>query len=83
MEGFLTTKQAAERLGVTAGRIRQMILSGQLPAVKVGRDNLIKASDLSLVDGRKVGRPPKMEPESQARGRKTGKQKRRNRPRMD
>jgi len=59
MENFLTTHQAAEKLGVTAGRIRQLIVEGRLPAVKMGRDNFIKASDLRLVENRKVGRPTK------------------------
>jgi excisionase family DNA binding protein len=59
MQGFLTTQEAAEKLGVTAGRVRQMIVDGQLPATKLGRDNIIKEADLSLVEDRKVGRPPK------------------------
>ena len=59
MQGFLTTQEAAEKLGVTAGRVRQMIVDGQLPATKLGRDNIIKESDLSLVENRKLGRPPK------------------------
>lgn len=60
MNGLLTTLQAAEKLGVTAGRVRQMIVDGQLPATKMGRDNFIKESDLKLVEGRKVGRPAKV-----------------------
>lgn len=59
MNGILTTQQVAERLGVTTGRVRQMIVDGQLPATKMGRDNFIKESDLKLVEHRKVGRPPK------------------------
>ena len=59
MSELLTTQQVAERLGVTAGRVRQMIVDGQLPAVKMGRDNFIKESDLKLVQNRKVGRPSK------------------------
>lgn len=59
MNDLLTTQQAAEKLGVTAGRVRQMIVDGQLPAVKMGRDNFIRTSDLKLVQNRKVGRPPK------------------------
>jgi excisionase family DNA binding protein len=59
MNGLLTTQQAAEKLGVTAGRVRQMIVDGQLPATKMGRDNFIKEIDLRLVENRKVGRPPK------------------------
>lgn len=59
MNELLTTQQAAEKLGVTAGRVRQMIVDGQLPATKMGRDNFIKESDLKLVKDRKVGRPRK------------------------
>jgi excisionase family DNA binding protein len=59
MAELLTTKEAAERLGVTAGRVRQMIVDGQLPAVKMGRDNFINEADLKLVEGRKPGRPRK------------------------
>jgi excisionase family DNA binding protein len=73
MQGFLTTQEAAERLGVTAGRVRQMIVDGQLPAMKVGRDNLIREIDLKLVEDRKVGRPPNTKNASdkkQARSRK-------------
>jgi excisionase family DNA binding protein len=61
MNRLLTTQQVAEKLGVTAGRVRQMIVDGQLPATKMGRDNFIKESDLRLVERRKVGRPPKTE----------------------
>ncbi len=60
MNGLLTTQQAAERLGVTAGRVRQMIIDGQLPATKMGRDNFIREADLKLVAVRKVGRPSKL-----------------------
>ena len=72
MQGFLTTQEAAEKLGVTAGRVRQMIVDGQLPATKFGRDNLIQEADLKLVENRKVGRPPKVKAapnQKQSRGR--------------
>jgi excisionase family DNA binding protein len=59
MEKELTTKEAAERLGVTHGRVRQMVADGDLPAEKKGRDNFIKESDLKLVATRKRGRPKK------------------------
>lgn len=59
MDELLTTQQAAERLGVTAGRVRQMVADGALPATRMGRDNFIRASDLKLVEGRKPGRPRK------------------------
>jgi excisionase family DNA binding protein len=73
MDEMLTTLQVAERLGVTAGRVRQMIVDGQLPAVKLGRDNFIKATDLKLVKDRKVGRPPKAGKVEKDSGRKARK----------
>lgn len=57
--GLLTTKQAAERLGISIPRIHQLINEGRLPAEKIGRDYVIKEEDLELVGERKVGRPPK------------------------
>jgi len=55
----LTTKQAAKALGVSAPRVRQLILAGRLPAVKFGRDLMILEADLDLVRVRKPGRPRK------------------------
>jgi len=49
--------QAAERLGVTDGRVRVLITSGRLPAQKVGRDWVINESDLRLVAVRIPGNP--------------------------
>jgi excisionase family DNA binding protein len=57
--GFLTTSQAAERLGVTDARVRQLIREKRLPAEQYGRAFLIKEGDLRLVADRKVGRPRK------------------------
>lgn len=60
MEHLLTTEEAAQRLGVTAARVRQLILSGQLPAKKFAKVNMIDARDLELVKDRpKAGRPRK------------------------
>lgn len=56
---FLTTKQVAERLGVTVRRIQALVTSGRLPSKKFGRDYMIKETDLKLVEDRKVGRPRK------------------------
>ena len=57
MPGLLTTQQAGEILGVNASRVRQFILEGRLPAIKLGRDNLIREEDLNLVRDRRTGRP--------------------------
>jgi excisionase family DNA binding protein len=58
---LLTTKEAAERLGITPRRVVAMIQAEQLPAEKFGRDYMIKEKDLKLVEDRKVGRPRKDE----------------------
>ncbi len=60
LEGFLTTKEVAEKLGVSVGRVQQFIAEGRLPATKIGQTNLVKESDLKLVQDRKTGRPPKV-----------------------
>lgn len=64
LKGYLTTKEVAERLGVTVGRVQQLIAENRLPAVKVGRDNLVSEADLKLVEVRKIGRPLKDKTES-------------------
>lgn len=74
MPELLTTEQAGERLGVNASRVRQFILEGRLPATKLGRDNLIREEDLTLVQGRKAGRPANKSPRStKSAGRKNKK----------
>lgn len=55
----LNTTGAATVLNVTPRRVRAMINNRQLPAQKIGRDYIIKESDLKLVEGRKPGRPSK------------------------
>ena len=69
MDKTLTTKEVAGRLGVSTARVRQLVLSGDLPAEKFGRDLMIKESDLKLVADRPIGRPPKSQP-AKRRGRK-------------
>ncbi len=59
LNGFLTTKEVAGKLGVSVGRIQQFIAEGRLPATKIGQTNLVKESDLKLVQDRKTGRPSK------------------------
>jgi excisionase family DNA binding protein len=60
---LLTTKEAAERLGVSVTRVQQLILAERLPAEKMGRDYFIQEDDLKLVADRKVGRPRKAQSE--------------------
>lgn len=56
---LLSTNAASEKLNLSAIRIRQLIQSGRLPAIKVGRDYIINEKDLALVAVRTNGRPRK------------------------
>ena len=53
----LTTKEVAERLGITVPRVHALIKAGRLPVQRFGRAYMIKESDLKLVKDRKPGRP--------------------------
>ena len=60
MSKFFTTEDAAEYLGVTPSRVRQFILENRLKSEKLGRDHLIRESDLEefAKEGKKKrGRP--------------------------
>jgi excisionase family DNA binding protein len=56
---LLTTKEVAERLGVSVRRVHALIQDERLPAQKFGRDYMIQEKDLELVKDRKPGRPRK------------------------
>jgi DNA binding domain, excisionase family len=73
---MLTTSEVAERLDVSLRRVRQLIEEGRLPSQQFGRDHLIKESDLSLVENRKIGRPPKPKDENQNKDTSKDKKKR-------
>jgi excisionase family DNA binding protein len=50
---YISTKQAADALGVSDARVRQLIAEGKLPAQKIGRDHLIAPADVkALAAGR-------------------------------
>jgi len=56
----ITTTEAALRLGITPRHVRHLIKTGQLPAVKAGRDWLIEEKNLKQAEARrKPGRPRK------------------------
>jgi excisionase family DNA binding protein len=57
--GKLTTREAAERLGVSVRRVNALIQSGQLPAEKFANVHMIDEKDLKVVKERKPGRPAK------------------------
>jgi excisionase family DNA binding protein len=45
--GFLTTREAGLRLGVSAARVRQLVAGGRIPARKIGRDLLVEEKALN------------------------------------
>jgi excisionase family DNA binding protein len=57
---YYTTERAAEYLGVTPSRVRQLICEGRLRSEKYGRDHLIQ--DAVLVEYGKSGRKKKGRP---------------------
>jgi excisionase family DNA binding protein len=58
--GVIGVAEAAKSLKVTPRQVRNLIADGLLPAQKVGRDYIIKRSDLAKVPkGRKPGPKPK------------------------
>lgn len=61
MKGLLTTKQVAEKLGVSPARVRKMVIDGLIKADKLGRDNVITEAELKRFEklDRSVGRPAK------------------------
>jgi excisionase family DNA binding protein len=69
-DDLMTTREAARLLGVSHGRVRQLVYRKQLPAVLLGRDNWIRAADVrALLEKRtepqkRVGRPYKPPPPS-------------------
>lgn len=56
---LLSTADVAAQLGVTRQRVLELITDERLPAMKVGRSYVVRASDLSSLELGKVGRPPK------------------------
>ena len=57
MKDLISSKEAAEKLGVSLRRVQALITSGKLPAQKIGNSYVLKKKDLELVKIRKPGRP--------------------------
>ncbi len=57
---LISVAEAARKLGVTRGRVNQLIAKNRLPAQKIGRAYAIRENDLKLVENRKWGRPAKV-----------------------
>lgn len=58
-ESFLTTAEAAKRLGVSPGRVRHFLAEGRIQARKFGRDWAIPATVVAefAKQERRVGNP--------------------------
>jgi excisionase family DNA binding protein len=48
----MSTEEAAQRLGISAIQVRQLIDKGRLPAKNLGSTFAIRSSDLKLVENR-------------------------------
>lgn len=59
MKDLLTTPEVAQIVGLSEGRIRQLIIAKKLPARKYGNVNLVERKDLALIENRVHGRPRK------------------------
>jgi excisionase family DNA binding protein len=60
----ITTNEAASLLGVTRQRVLQLIQEGRLKAEKFGNVYMIQRGDLSRIEEKPMGRPPKTKAES-------------------
>jgi excisionase family DNA binding protein len=71
---LMNTTEAAEALGVSVRRVRQLITEGKLAAKNLGRDYAIEASALESVKVYgKPGRPSKAKAETSKASKKGGK----------
>jgi excisionase family DNA binding protein len=57
MTDYITTTEAAIRLGVSRPLITQMAREGRIAATRIGRDWLIDADGLNSVQRPPIGRP--------------------------
>jgi excisionase family DNA binding protein len=72
-----TTAEAATALGVTPGRVRQMIIDGELVAEKLGRDLIINLEDIVAAKNRKTAPGPARQekPKEAARKKRSAKKR--------
>lgn len=59
MKNLISSKEAAEKLGLSLRRVQALITAGRLPAQKIGNSYVVNEKDLELVKERTPGRPSK------------------------
>jgi site-specific DNA-methyltransferase (cytosine-N4-specific) len=59
--GLITTKKAADLLGISSVRVRQLIANGQLKSEKAGRDHLL--DEAQVMKFHREGRRPRGRPQ--------------------
>jgi excisionase family DNA binding protein len=57
IKDLISSKEAAEKLGLSLRRVQALTTDGRLPAQKIGNSYVIRDKDLELVKVRKPGRP--------------------------
>jgi excisionase family DNA binding protein len=62
---IISTKEAADRLGLSVRRVQAMVKAGKLPGQKFGNAYMINEENLALVEDRKPGRPKRLRPKTE------------------
>ena len=57
IKDLISSKEAAEKLGLSLRRVQALITDGRLSAQKIGNSYVIRDKDLEVVKVRKSGRP--------------------------
>lgn len=59
IDGYLTTNEVAEKLAVSASRVKNLVKLDRLHPVKAGKTNLYKTDEIENFTRFGVGRPAK------------------------
>jgi len=60
IDGYLTTNEVAEKLGVSVSRVKNLVKLDRLHPIKLGKVNLFKLDEVENFTKQEVGRPPKV-----------------------
>lgn len=58
MDKLYTTTDAANIIGISPGRVRQMVANNLLPSIRVGGNNLLTNEAIEILKQRKTKRGP-------------------------